>query len=171
MPFRATAAAYESPDVPEERVLRDLWRAALGDIDGHWASRLSSNVIESLADIAIHSSDPSSGMARATQFIAESKASSIATEAAKRAIATSFGFEDRRAGFIAGLFASVTDYLVSRDLSGHVGRSTRNATVLDAIEFKARLRARSADIASSTTGDARSWEGVVSGALRALADK
>ena len=112
---------YENVRVPEARVLRDVWRAALLEPQVNWSALLGTGIVARCLDVAVASSNPTDGLARASAAIAESGESSLATDVAKRAVVASFTADDRAQEFTARVFAAATDYLVSRDLPATLG--------------------------------------------------
>jgi hypothetical protein len=65
--------------------------------------------------------------------------SSLAAEIGKRAVVKSFSQKDRALGFAQALFSETTKYLVSRDLAGLIGASSRTSTTSEALAFKDRI--------------------------------
>jgi hypothetical protein len=74
-------------------------------------------------------------------MIALTGPSTLATDMAKRAAVNSFARPgDRKLAFARSLFSEAVNYLVSRDLSGYVGKGNRISNVSDAIRFKKGIR-------------------------------
>jgi hypothetical protein len=172
--WNAVQVGYENALVPEARILRDVWRAALVEPQSSWASLLGSDAVANCLTVLTTSEGPADAVVRATAAIAASGASSLATEVAKRAVAGSFGADDRAREFTARVFAGATDYLVSRDLAGHVGRGNRLGTVREATAFKERLKRQAAATAREIAGReprSRDWGETVARVARALAER
>jgi hypothetical protein len=172
--WAAVAAAYRRPDVPEERVVQEVWRAAQSDPDANWADLLSAPIVPACLEIALASGSPAAAVRDTAREIARTGQSSIAADIAKRAVVRSFGADDRRQAFVAAVFGEATSYLVSRDLPDHIGDAGRNRTVGEGVAFKEGLRARAERAvrelpapAAARQGDA--WPRFVGEAVRALA--
>jgi hypothetical protein len=135
--WAAVAAGYRSPEVPLERVVKEIWRAAQSGEEANWRVLLRSAGVRLCFDTASTAESPQQALATATREISRSRQSSIAVDVAKRALVQGFSVSgDVRRGFVEALFGQVTSYLISRDLAGHVGDRFRNRRVSDAIEFK-----------------------------------
>lgn len=172
--WNSVQVGYENSLVPEARILRDVWRAALVETHASWSSLLGTDVIANCLAVVTTSDGPADAFVRASAAIAASGASSLAAEVAKRAVAGSFGADDRAREFTARVFAGATDYLVSRDLAGHVGRGDRLGTVREATAFKERLKLQAATTAREIAGHeprAHDWAETVARVARALADR
>lgn len=172
--WSSVQVGYENSLVPEARVLRDVWRAALGEPEASWANLLATETVARCLEVAMTAESPGAGLRQATESIAESGGSSLATEVAKRAVIASVGARDRALEFTARVFAGATDYLISRDLAGHVGRGDRLPTVREATAFKERLKVQAAATARQVAGpqpSAGEWADTVSRVARALAHR
>ncbi len=137
--WSAVSVAYRSDNIPIERVVKEVWRAAQSDAESSWANLLQASAVLGCRDISIESGSAQEAMSAAVQMIARDGSSSIAADIAKRAIVQSFGSESREIGFAESLFAEATNYLVSRDLAGLVGTSDRTGSVTSASEFKRQI--------------------------------
>lgn len=144
--WAAVGAAYDNDAVPVERLVQELWRAAQGVDAADWRALLAEPVIAACKDIAIQSETPASAGAGAAREIVRRRASSLAATIAQRAVVQSFAAADRAQGFAQSLFVGVSDYLVSRDLSGRVGATERTRTIADLMHFKAAIRERVAEV-------------------------
>jgi hypothetical protein len=86
----------------------------------------------------------------------------FAVDIAKRAVVQSFQSDDRSAAFGVAVFAETTNYLLSRDLGGLIGSSTRCPTTSDSIRFKSMVLNTVVDDIrefSSSTSDWQSYVG------------
>jgi hypothetical protein len=144
--WRAVQAGYRDPAVGVPRVVRELWRAAQGEVDANWRTLLSAPLVAACLRIAMTADNPTRAASLASREIARSRQSSLAAEIARRAVVQSFGSADRASRFAEAVFGEASAYLVSRDLAGFVGRNTRNRTVGDAIAFKQQIRRHVADV-------------------------
>lgn len=128
---------YENPNIPENMVLNEIWRAADNPTaEVRWSKELKSDLIFSCLKIIKNSNEISTAIKGFSQIIFESKNNSIASELAKRSIPAAFNTEKPQTQWAAKLFSEITNYIVSRDTSGFVGESYRNKTIQDLSNFK-----------------------------------
>ena len=81
--------------------------------------------------------------------IQQSKGNSMVAEFAKRVIPVSFQSKSPAREWPKNFLSEVTSYIVSRDLSGFVGKSYRNQTVKELVAFKKRLSDRVKEVVGS----------------------
>jgi hypothetical protein len=140
-PWRAVQAAYTSSEVPVERVVQEIWRAATSQPEESLPADLSAAIVAECLKITMTASSRAEAVQEAARAVAFSEESSLAADIAQRAVARSFSVPGSRpAAFTRAIFAEAGDYLVSRDLPGLVGASERMKTLDDAIAFKDRIR-------------------------------
>jgi hypothetical protein len=72
--------------------------------------------------------------------ILSSKQNSIIAEFAKRAIPGAFKTKEQAQEWRSAFFSEVTNYLVSRDISGYVGSKFRNKTIGEVVKFKEEIK-------------------------------
>lgn len=157
------AAAYTSPTVPVDRIVAEVWRASQSQPEPIFADLASPLIFECQENVRT-SASASEALARLNRVIFTAKAASFISELAKRAAVPAFGSDDRAQGWRENFFAQVTDYMVSRDLSGYVGPQYRNQNVSQLVEFKATLINRVREIVRSLPSDPRSstsWQSYV----------
>jgi hypothetical protein len=168
--WRAVEAGYRSPNVPVDRLIQEIWRAA--QRDGGWGELLAARAVQRVASIVTDAPTAQEALARVSREIVSTKASTIATEVAKRAIPQAFRESDRAAAFSRALFAEASNYLVSRDLAGYVGADYRSQTPKDAMTLKDVVRGRVREIVTEAgpprATSAASWRAYVTEALRRL---
>lgn len=134
--WRAAQATYRNADVPVERVLREMWRAATNQAEGNLASLLAQPIIARVRDIALQGGDATQVAMAVSREIAESRQSSFAAVIAQRAAVQSVSAADRDQAYSERVFAEASNYLLSRDLPGYVGDIGRNKNVGDSYQFK-----------------------------------
>ena len=149
--WRIVQRAYQDPTVPVDRALREIWRAATNQEQGDLAAQLAQPVIGSFAALASAAGTPAEASREAGRLIAEAKCASLGADIARRAAIQSAGREDAQSFFTQRLFAEATNYLVSRDLPGHVAEGTRIGSVSEAREFRQSLTELAANLASGAT--------------------
>jgi len=139
--WRAVAASYLSENVPVDRISQEVWRAATNQPFGNLPLSLADPIIARCLGTAIVSSSPQEAIRNVSRLIAESGEASLATDIARRAAIASFAEPgNRRMNFVRALFSEAVDYLVSRDLSGYVGKGDRIKDVSSSITFKAHIK-------------------------------
>ena len=115
--WAAVAAGYRSPEVPIDRVVKEIWRAAQSGEEANWRVLLKSAGVRLCFDTASTAESPEQALATATREISRSRQSSIAVDVAKRALVQGFSVSgDVRRGFVEALFGQVTSYLISEIL-------------------------------------------------------
>lgn len=131
----AAHAGYRA-DLPVERVVQEIWRAATNQKEGDLANLLAQPIVARLGQIALEGASPVAVATAARREIAQSKEASLAADIAHRAAVQCVSSENRAEAYGERLFAEACNYLLSRDLPGFVGRAHRNQTVADTLAFK-----------------------------------
>lgn len=168
--WKAVHAGYVSSSVPIDRVAQEIWRASLSQPDSITRYLLDTSVF--LCYQAVKESESQSEALKAiTDALSRTKSNSIITELARRAAVESFLSTSPSQSWAPSLFGQITEYLVSRDLSGFVGRQFRNQNLGDLLEFKSKLRARVKDVIARVQPEPytmESWRSFVATALSLL---
>ena len=139
--WRAVSLAYKYDSVPIKRAVEEIWRAATNQPDANLAVDLGTPIIARCLSIVVNSVTREEAVFNASREIALSRQVSLASDIALRALVQSFASaEDRVSAFTKSLFAEASNYLVSRDLSGYIGREGRARTVKESIELKNQIR-------------------------------
>ncbi len=136
--WRSAKAGYQT-EIPVERVAQEVWRASQSQ-DEPIISMLSDRSIFMCYQAVLSSNQQATAVGSINKILFETKSNSIVAELAKRAIVEAFRAEDPGRAWLSSLFAHVTDYFVSRDLSGFVGHQFRNRSISDAVGFKSSIR-------------------------------
>jgi hypothetical protein len=131
-------AGYRS-NVPVDRVVQEIWRAATNQKQGDIANLLAQPIVARVAQIAVQASSPLEAATAVRTEIARSKEASLAADIAHRAAVQCVTHENRAQAYGEHLFAEACNYLLSRDLPGFVGTAYRNHTVGDTLAFKASV--------------------------------
>jgi hypothetical protein len=131
-------ATYEDQSFPIERVLQEIWRAA-SDQEANFSAMLAEPIVSRLRDIALKAQSPVEAAAKAGRAIAESKQTSLVADIALRAAVQATSSTNRAQTYSERVFAEASNYLISRDLPGFVGKVGRNSTVADSSQFKASV--------------------------------
>jgi hypothetical protein len=146
--WQATQATYYRPDIPVERTVQELWRAADSQTDENLARDISAPIVAECLRVTMMASSRMEAVRNVAQAVVASGESTLATEIARRAATKSFsgGGGGSATSFAVALFVEAGDYLASRDLPGFVGVSEKLPKVSDLVAMKKRIRARIADI-------------------------
>jgi hypothetical protein len=128
-----------NPQISLSQLLNYIWRAEASDPESDLGSMLMSPVIGECLRIVEQAESPRSALEAFTKIVVRSRASSLASEAARRAAVACFSSHARRSAFVEALFAEASDYLISRDISPLVGLSPRFPAVSNVIETKDEL--------------------------------
>lgn len=147
--WQAAQATYYGPEIPIERTVRELWRAADSQVEENLARDLQAPLIAECLRVTLASSTRTEAVRNVTRTVASSDQSSLAAEIARRAAARSFaggGGGSSAVAFAKAVFADAGDYLASRDLPGFVGISEKIPKVSDLMALKARIRERIGEV-------------------------
>ena len=148
---------YTNDNIPEDRVLTEVWRAADNPSEQvQWSDEMKSDIIYSCYETVKSSSNIQEAMSKFRDNILSSKSNSIVAEFAKRSIPFAFQGSNPANDWVNKFFSEVTNYVVSRDISGFVGEKYRNKTIKDLDGFKKRLSGNLNQILQSQQKDIRS---------------
>lgn len=128
-------AGYRSKDIPEERIVREIWRAFDNEVVPI-STTLKEEVFYDCYNTIKGADNAEQAVQSFDSVLMEKKHNSMVAEFSKRALALSFFSGDPVANWKTALFVQVTDYVISRDISGFVGDKYRNKTIGDVIRFK-----------------------------------
>ena len=166
---------YTNDNIPENRVLIEIWRAADNPTEQvRWSNEMKSDVIYSCYEIVKSSSNMQEAISRFRENILSNKSNSIAAEFAKRSIPVAFQGTNPANDWVNKFFSEVTNYVVSRDTSGFVGENYRNKTVKDLDGFKNRLRDNLNQIVQSQLRDIKSqkdWSAFIDNTVAKIKSK
>jgi hypothetical protein len=170
--WRIVQRAYENADVPISLALRDIWRAADNQPEGNLFSQLADPAIGALAAVAGTAASPTEASSEVGRLILDQNAASLAADITRRAVMQSAGRENALALVVERVFMEATNYLVSRDIPGHIRPGARLETVAEARAFKQEAMTTTAEAVRRTTpppsfqGD--DWSSFVSTVVRAI---
>jgi hypothetical protein len=126
---------YDDNNLPNDRIINEIWRAS-DNQPSPISSELKSSIVYLCFDAINTSKNFKEALNKFDTAIFKSKSNSIIAEFAKRAIPTSFQSENPPSQWTKNFFSEITNYIISRDASGFVGKNYRNKTVSDLINFK-----------------------------------
>jgi hypothetical protein len=165
-------SVYDRPDISIDEALREVWRAASNRSEANLAALLSEPIIGRFAGIADSAASPSEAFQEANRFVADNKVASLASEIAKRAVIQSAGTELPQQRFLERLFAEATNYLVARDLPGHITPGSRLQNISDARRFSQSMMDTAIDAVRRTqpptSTDDNGWSTYVQSVIQTI---
>jgi len=150
-------AGYQRENIPESRIINEIWRASENEDTPISAAIKSKGVFDCYSAVT-SSNNISEAIQKYTSSLIENKNNSIITEFAKRSIPTAFQSSNPGESWAVSLFSEITNYVMSRDVSGFVGDKYRNKTIRDLVSFKKDMANRVANIISAETKRFRSQQ-------------
>ena len=163
-------AYYVNPDIPEEGVIKEVWRASEKE-SIPISKEIKSDLLYECYKAVNSSGNFQEAIQKFNNAVTSTKQNSIVAEFAKRVIPVSFQSENPSQQWKQNLFSEFTKYVVSRDASGFVGENYRNKSVSELIDFKSRLGGKVAEIVSSETQQINSkkdWNSFVDSSISKL---
>lgn len=136
--WKAVDIAYQNSDVSIQRTVQEIWRASANDDKG-LANILGDKIVAQCIEIVRNAQSPAEAAQQVRRLVAFSGNASLAADIAQRATILSFGDKNRVENYVRSVFTEASNYLISRDLPGFVGRSDRLKTVQDATSFKSSI--------------------------------
>lgn len=138
--WNAVRSGYKNGAIPVDRVSAEVWRAATSE-NQNLESMISSDLVFRCHQIVAVSGSAIEAYNEFNKEVMTSKANSLVTEFAKRAIVQSFHETDNPVQSWRGNFvAELTDYFVSRDIAGYFGSDCRNKNVTELLAFRKDIK-------------------------------
>ena len=138
--WKPVHVCYENDKIPEDIILNEIWKAADNPTEPvRWANEMKSDIVYKCYEIITASSNSQNALKKIHETILSTKSNSIVTEFAKRAIPAAYLKANPSAFWANNLFSEITNYVISRDISGFVGENYRNKSVKELFGFKKRL--------------------------------
>jgi hypothetical protein len=132
---------YENNSIPVARVSAEVWRAATQE-NTNLEGMISSELVFRCNEIVKNSKSAIDAYKQFNAEIIKSKANSLVTEFAKRAIVQSFnGAKDPAKSWRSNFVSELTDYFVSRDIAGFYGNKCRNKNISQLTFFRGEIKA------------------------------
>ena len=105
---------YKNDNIPEDRVLTEVWRAADNPSEQvQWSNEMKSDVIYSCFEMVKSSSNIQEAMSKFRENILANQNNSIVAELAKRSIPVAFQGSTPANDWVNKFFSEVTNYVVS----------------------------------------------------------
>lgn len=133
--WKPLKSCYTNSKIKTDIVVNNIWRAA-SHVDSDITNQMKSEAVQLCLKAVQSSATADEAFSKANDSIISSGSNSIIAELGKRAIFVSFHSDNPKQQWVQAFLSEVTNYIVSRDISGFVGSNYRNRTVKDMIEFK-----------------------------------
>jgi hypothetical protein len=146
--WSAVHAGYQNAFIPENRIINEIWRACEKDATPI-SDMLKSKAIYECYSAVNSSNSFQEALKKFDTSIRENKNNSIVAEFAKRVIPSAFQSNNPAENWTARFFSELTNYVMSRDMSGFVGEKYRNKSVGELINFKRNITRKVFEIVSS----------------------
>jgi hypothetical protein len=150
--WQAVAACYRNDLIPAQRTVNEIWRAAQHE-GSPLVNDLFSDAVFSCQEAVRDSKSATEAVKKATREIFKHQGNSIIAEIARRSIPSAFQVPDKLSGWRSTFFAQITDYLLSRDISGYIGKGYRNKTVSELVSFKQTIKEKANQTVASMQAD------------------
>jgi hypothetical protein len=147
--WRPVLACYQNANIPQNRVINEIWRASDNE-ETSISKQLKSPSIYSCFLAVKDSTSYQEALGKYNKEISESKNNTIIAEFAKRVLPIAFVSEKPTVQWSASFFSEVTTYIMSRDASAFVSETSRNKTVKELISFKQEISKAVKDIVTDT---------------------
>lgn len=152
--------SYTNENIPEDKILNEVWRAADNPTEEvRWSDEIKSDIIYSCLKTVDNSTNFQEALAKFNDVVFKRKNNSIAAELAKRSIPIAFQGQNPTNDWVNRFFSEVTSYVISRDLSGFVGSNYRNKNVADLNSFKNRINTNLTKVLESKNINIKSKKG------------
>lgn len=136
--WQRVLTCYKNKNIPEGRVLTEVWRAS-DNQEIPLSNELKSEAVFSCYKAVETSETFQEALTKVNSGLLENGGNSISTELAKRIVPPSFSSPNPVETWRGLLLSEITKYIVSRDASGFVGEKYRNKSVTELVEFKQRI--------------------------------
>jgi hypothetical protein len=133
--WKPVLACYSNDNFSNERIINEVWRASENE-KIPFSSMMKSDIIFECLNIVNSSINYNEAIQKFDSAVLNSKQNTIVAEFAKRIIPKSFLSDKPAEQWKNNFFVELTNYVVSRDASGFVGKNKRNESVNDLITFK-----------------------------------
>lgn len=136
--WKPILACYSNDNFSNERIINEVWRASENE-GTPISSMMKSEIIYECLNIVNNSENYREALQKFNNAVLSSKQNTIVAEFAKRIIPKSFQSDKPIEQWKNNFFVELTNYVISRDASGFVGKNKRNESVNDLIKFKSSI--------------------------------
>jgi hypothetical protein len=148
-PWKPALAVVGRTDVPTDRQLAEIWRAAFGERGDRLRDDFSQSSLVEACRLANQRIPVQEALRQFDAINQRDNQAGLATEFARRALARCSAADSGSRGFIQELFGEATVYYVSRDLPSFVAAENRVATNTAAIKLKQDLQTTTKQVVDS----------------------
>lgn len=170
-PWRPFLAVVGRPDIPVERQVRELWRAAFADRGPRLEDDFSQRTLAIACALAATSRNVHSALREYDAANQREGRAGLGVEIGRRALARAIARGTGAAGFAADFFADASSYYVSRDLPSFIGAPGRVQNTSSAIDLKnaiSRVAREQVSKIGTPRAGAEGWSAFVESALLVL---
>ncbi len=168
--WKPVLACYTNDYFSNERVINEVWRASEKETTPI-SSMMKSDAIFECYNAINNSKNYREALQKFNDIILSTKQNTIVAEFAKRVIPTAFQAEKPSQQWKNSFFTELTNYVVSRDASGFVGKNFRNKSVTELIAFKKTIGKKVNDIVGADKTKIKSksdWNAFVDSSITKL---
>jgi hypothetical protein len=168
--WKAVSFEYKYSDISYKRIVSDVWAAAENQ-PKPLSDFMKNDVIFRCQEVIRRSENIHQAYQNVENELLSSKQNSIIAEFAKRAIPVAFKSKEHTQEWRSVFFSEVTNYLVSRDLPGYVGKQYRNKTIEDMMKFKEQIKKTAYEIAKKVKQEPSSveqWKNYVTETIKGI---
>lgn len=152
--WRFSTQHLSNPQVPVERQVQEVWRAAAGDREAALSADLAVRPVVTALRIAATANNPLTALNTFDAEVDPADSASLGVEFARRALARTAAAGGGRPRYVGELFAEATNYYVARDLSSRVGRQGAVQTPSEGLAFKQAME-QTVRVAATATAQAQ----------------
>ena len=138
-PWKPALAILGRRDIPQERQLSEVWRAAQADRGARLLDAFSHPLLLEACRLVAERAPLRQTLDRFDEARQRGNYAGLAVELCSRALARSAARAEGAIGFVGELFGEATAYYLSRDLPSFVASENRVATNSEAIQLKRSL--------------------------------
>lgn len=153
--WQRVMTCYKNRNIPEDRVVSEVWRASENQ-ETPLSEELKSDVVFDCYRAVQSSENFVQALEKINSSFLEKSNNSISAEFAKRVVPIAFSQKHPAVAWKSLFISEITKYVISRDASGFVGEKYRNKTVNDLVNFKNRLAEKARVVAANVQVEVKS---------------
>jgi len=153
---------------------RELWRAAMGDVEASPARLLAVDCVAKAYELAGSSRSAPEAFDQYDDYLISNRAGGLVADLARRALGRAVAQGEGKRTFAAEIFAETVSYYAARDLPSVIGGPGRVPIVSDSISLKESFRSIARQAALSrweSSLELAQWPGFVTSVCNALVSR
>jgi hypothetical protein len=170
-PWKPFLAVVGRPDIPAQRQVMELWRAAYADRGPRLEDDFSQKSLALACELAATRRNVQTALREYDAANQRERRAGLGIELGRRALARAVAGGTGAAGFAADFFGDASSYYASRDLPSFIGAAGRVQDTSSAIELKnsiSRVTREQVSTIGTPRTDADGWAAFVKAALTIL---